>query len=393
MPLFVLTHPLNDSDSDSDEPPSPLVSPSSPNATLPDLLSPSLAFDPSPFTHLTPLAPASPSLSFRVHFDSRGLPVSEPLPFSPPPSPNIAPHLSSLPSAQSVLSAVITPSPLIADSGCTGILVQLANFPLLSPFFSPKPLPLVPFTLPDGSTLEVGGPHHITGTLTFPHKALPVSCYFLPASALSHSLFGVSPLIRPHGHALFTNTSVVFFDSPSSVTPFLTGSKTAGSDLWHITVPPTNPLPISPPSALFTLQALPRARFVAYWHRAFGSPSLSTFIRALSRGFIRNIPDLTPSLVRKFPPLSLSTSFGHLNTLRRGIASTRPKLSPAAVALVLPSSQSSVSPSASPVSRASARLASSIPAGATNAFTVYRDQWTAADLTGRFPIPSYNGYE
>ena len=71
--------------------------------------------------------------------------------------------------------------------------------------------------------------------------------------------------------------------------------------------------------------------------------------------------------------------------------------------MVSSSSQvSSVSPSASPVSRASSLLASSIPAGATNAFTVYRDQWTAADLwplvrdSGRFddvfPIPEERVY-
>ena len=47
--------------------------------------------------------------------------------------------------------------PLIANSGCTGILVQQSNFPALSPFFTAKPLPLVPSTLPDGSVLRVGG--------------------------------------------------------------------------------------------------------------------------------------------------------------------------------------------------------------------------------------------
>ena len=131
---FACLHASSDSDSDSDD----CLS------TPPKPFSPSLAIDPCPFTHLAPLSPASPSLAFRVHFDSRGLPVSEPLPFSPPLSPITAPHLSGLPSAHSVLSALITPSPLIADSGCTGLLVQLSNFPLLAPFFSPKPLPLVP---------------------------------------------------------------------------------------------------------------------------------------------------------------------------------------------------------------------------------------------------------
>ncbi len=226
---FACLNASSDSDSDSDD----CLS------TPPKPFHPSLAIDLCPFTHLAPLSPASPSLSFRVHFDSRGLPVSEPLPFSPTLSPITAPHLSGLPSAHSVLSALITPSPLIADSGCTGLLVQLANFPLLASCFSPKPLPLVPFTLPDGSTLEVlGGPHHITGSLTFPHKALPVSCYFLPASALSHSLFGVSPLIRPHGHAFSLTLLLLSLipppqSLPSSQAPRLS-NQTFGTSQCHL---------------------------------------------------------------------------------------------------------------------------------------------------------------
>jgi hypothetical protein len=103
--------------------------------------------------------------------------------------------------------------------------------------------------------------------------------------------------------------------------PFLVGSKLPSADLWSFTVPSPS-ISLSSSTALFSLQALPHARFVAYWHRAFGSPSLTTFMKALSRGFIHGIPDLTTSILRKFPPLSLSTAFGHLDTLRQGIAST-----------------------------------------------------------------------
>jgi hypothetical protein len=35
----------------------------------------------------------------------------------------------------------------------------------------------------------------------------------------------VSPLIRPHGHAIFPNSSCSFFGSPSAALPFLTGVK------------------------------------------------------------------------------------------------------------------------------------------------------------------------
>ncbi len=172
----------------------------------------------------------------------------------------------SLPAPVSALSSV-SPSklifPLIADSGCTSILIQIANFPSLSPFFVAKSLPQVPFTLPDGSCLEVGCHNHITGELTFPHKLLPVAVYFLPPSSLSHSLFDVLPLIRPHGHAVFDNQSCSFFDSPQAPLPFLTGTKADQNDLWFLQVP-SLPEPQHSPSILFSLQELPHAKFVAY---------------------------------------------------------------------------------------------------------------------------------
>ena len=115
-------------------------------------------------------------------------------------------------------------SPLIADSGCTGLLLKFSTFPALQPFFTPKHLPRIPFTLPDRSVLLVGGPDHLTGTLSFPHKASSVPVYFLPDLSLSHSLIGISPLLRPTGRAIFTPTSVSVFDTPTSPIPFLTGA-------------------------------------------------------------------------------------------------------------------------------------------------------------------------
>ncbi len=101
----------------------------------------------------------------------------------------------------------------------------------------------------------------------------------------------------------------------------LTGSKALSSDLWFFSVPPS-PIPRALHTALFSLASLPAARFVAYHHRSFGSLSLSTFLRALSRGHIHGIPLLTHTIARKFL-LSLATAYGHLDTLRQGVASTR----------------------------------------------------------------------
>jgi hypothetical protein len=86
-----------------------------------------------------------------------------------PPAPVKSARATPLPTK--ALSSISAP-PIIADTGCTGLLIQFSNFPALSPFFTPKPLPLVPFTLPDRSVLLVGGPSHLTGELSFPSKAL-----------------------------------------------------------------------------------------------------------------------------------------------------------------------------------------------------------------------------
>jgi hypothetical protein len=217
---------------------------------------------------------------------------------------------------------------------------------------------------------------------------------------------------------VFNNQSCSFYDSPQALLPFLTGTKATQDDLWFLQVPDV-PEPQHSPSILFSLQELPHAKFVAYWHRAFGCPSLSTFLHALSSNFIRNIPRLTPALVRKYPPLSLATSYGHLDTLRQGIASTRKPLpSPSVLSAVnsfsptlsrldrrrqlflddsddqdgemheLPSSLAE--PSAS--IRRSTRLTSPTLAS-SQVRTVHRSKWTASDLTGRFPVPSYKGHE
>jgi hypothetical protein len=148
-----------------------------------------------------------------------------------------------------------------------------------------------------------------------------LSCYCFPDSSLSNSLVEIFPLLRPNGHAIFTSTSVAIFDAIFTSTPFLTGSKALSSDLRFFSFPQT-PIPRALNTAFFSFASLPAARFFAYHHRSFGSPSLFTFLRALSRGYIHGIPLLIHIIARKFPPLSLATAYGHFDTLQQGVAST-----------------------------------------------------------------------
>ena len=186
-----------------DLPPSPVKSPSlSRSVSWSDplvTLSVSQKFSAYPSSH--PNRNTS-YIRFLLHRDS---PLPAPVDRFPP---SIPPAQALTTTSGSALASLSSAPPLIADSGCTGVLLRLSNFPSLQPFFTPKPLPLAPFTLPDRSVLQVGGPSHLTGELRLPHKTSPISCYFLPDFALSHSLVGLSPLLRPHGLAIFTPTSV-----------------------------------------------------------------------------------------------------------------------------------------------------------------------------------------
>ncbi len=75
---------------------------------------------------------------------------------------------------------------------------------------------------------------------------------------------------------------------------------------------------------------------------------------------------LTTLLVANYPPLSLSTSFGHLDLLRKNISSSRPKIPPSCLGPVA---------SLPPTRRASPRLAAihdSFPPNHSLARTVHR---------------------
>ena len=127
-------------------------------------------------------------------------------------------------------------SSFISDTGATHILLRRSCFNEYRHLFTPKSLPAISFSLPDGGTLSVRSSDG--GSLRFPSKPDPVDCYVCNDDVLAHNLVGVSPLLRPTGRAVYTPTSVRFYSDESSSTPFLTGSKLPSENLWHVQFPP-----------------------------------------------------------------------------------------------------------------------------------------------------------
>ena len=189
----------------------------------------------------------------------------------------------------------------------------------------------------------------------------------------------------------------------------------------YIVSSPPGPEQTVPHSALAarsvpSIRNLDDAAFVAYQHRAFGSPAISTFVDALRYGWIR-IRRLTSKLVTRNPPLSAHTAFGHLDAQAKNVASTRP-FPPHVLAATRsqtseppdPATSSydiTDSPTLSATSDFADTLDTSVPLDSSAildtsdtftyhlpySLTVPRESWCAGDATGRFSPPSRLGHE
>ena len=57
---------------------------------------------------------------------------------------------------------------------------------------------------------------------------------------------------------------------------------------------------------------------MAFAHAAFGSPAISTFEKAISRGYLSTFPRLSTRLLHAYPPQPQATAQGHLDQCRQG---------------------------------------------------------------------------
>ena len=123
-----------------------------------------------------------------------------------------------VPNQSEPLLCTITPSPILADSGATHVLLRESVLPSLAHLMRPATLPPMPFTLPNGSLLTAQSGGH----LHFPRLPFPVPFWSAPDSVLSHSLLAISPLLQTFGSCLLTPTSLSIF-APGDPTPVLVG--------------------------------------------------------------------------------------------------------------------------------------------------------------------------
>ena len=221
---------------------------------------------------------------------------------------------------------------MVADSGCTHILLSSYDSHLITPNNSISPL-TSPIMQPDGSKLFATS----SGTATIA-PSLTVPAHLVPG--LKYSLGGLAPIIDTGCTVLFSDKSVSIFRGDNLIT---TGQR--HGNLWHLPIMSTTPHSIDPPPGLThpstalvgqspdpTLSNLPEPSATAYnsypfpqsnhdwmlfWQMALCNPTKSTLVQAAVKGLLP-WPSLTPAFIRKHYVPTLATSKGHLHRLKAG---------------------------------------------------------------------------
>jgi hypothetical protein len=119
------------------------------------------------------------------------------------------------------------------------------------------------------------------------------------------------------------------------------------------------------------------AKQVEFYHAAYGSPAPSTFINAVSSGFI-HLPDVTVTQVRKYTPSTFPSMAGHLDQQRQSSSHHERRHTPA---LTYDANYDDTSAVANECKEREAHL---VLAPVNSQLFM--------DLTGRFPVQSRSGF-
>ena len=182
-----------------------------------------------------------------------------------------------------------------ADSGASSILIahqDAHNIPHACP--------------PGGHKVQVATGDVITpiasATVT-PSPGLHIPVHILPPHTLTQSLCGLAPLTRQGCSVIFTDTSVSVVKDGKVL---MEGSKQPHDTLWPLPLSfePPAPAPSGSPDdhALLAITNQSNAEYVQFSHATFGSPPVSTFIRATTKGYLGSWPRLTARMIRQNRP-------------------------------------------------------------------------------------------
>ena len=253
-----------------------------------------------------------------------------------------------------------------ADTGSDSILLRQADAVAATLDIQPTRNPLH-VRFPDGQTARSIG---IT-TVALPSTDIPLPAHIFTDDDLRQSLFGIADItnldydatFRKNGLYLYHGTELVHYTS-----------KSLDDTSWTLPIQ----RPLAHANAVLSLPS--NKKFTQFTHAAFGSPSISTLLRALRKGYLSTLPRLTSALLCKHSPNTEATAMGHLDRTRQGLDSTTAPTAPPQQPITSPTTYED---DIHNLSDSSDAIMDTDP-------TVYTKLFHTADfdLSGRFPVPS-----
>ena len=207
-----------------------------------------------------------------------------------------------------------------ADSGATGNYLTVGDISVLRDVCFSSPTQQISVAVANGTLLQ--STHH--GFLDVPGHGAMIA-YIFPQ--LKGSLLSISQLVNVGLRVTYCADFVTGFDVNNNTV--FQGNRDIKTGLWMVDLKSLSTAAVgvvhaAMPSAASVVRLDSAAEFVKFWHAAYGSPAVSTFISAIDKSFIR-VPGLTSTKVRRHPPDSLATAYGHLHATRKGLRSTKKK--------------------------------------------------------------------
>ena len=214
-----------------------------------------------------------------------------------------------------------TDNPL-ADSGATDAIFRMSDGNLLKDITTAGGKQV---TYPDGHTATS------IGTGTFKAQGLPaIDVTIFDDKDLRQSLVAMHEYTKRGYAVILTNEAIIYttketIDAKLTETDIIAAhAKHTKDKLWTVTPDDTGSNNDKPAQANHVIHHAINANYVSWMHATMGSPTISTFVKAIARGALRNIPRLTTNIVRKNPPHTRATAMGHMDNTRAHTRSTNP---------------------------------------------------------------------
>jgi hypothetical protein len=220
--------------------------------------------------------------------------------------------------------AVVGPSKVVLavpDSGASHILIRQSDAHILQDvhFTDPHHPPYAVLKAANNSELTAIG----RGTLKL--AGLTAPAFIFRDNQLAANLLGLAPFCDLGCVAVFKKQNFQLFRHPRAA-PIMAGIRTPNQSLWEIAIPTAIMTDHIPPPSTMNRQGvyveanfasnLDNKSYVRFVHACLGYPAPTTFLKAVSRGYIngpQQFSRLTQKMVRKHMPNTLATARGHLD--------------------------------------------------------------------------------